>query len=113
MFDKEPTAGLQNTPIWLQLRPDFEGTIALDKAEGRIEFEVGLEVLGESQLDFHSVSASVVQDNLLSVELFIDKNVQVVLFFLNVDRHINAVTSNSDRNRLSVVLILEEESEFL
>ena len=87
--------------------------MTLDEAEGRIELKIGLEVLREGQLDFHSTVTSVVEDDLLSVKLFIDQNVQVVLFFFDINRHVDAGTSNSDRDGLGVVLVLKEESEFL
>ena len=53
------------------------------------------------------------QDDFLSVELLIDKHIQVVLFLLDVNGHINARTSDCNRDRLRVVLVLEEECESL
>jgi hypothetical protein len=54
-----------------------------------------------------------VKDNLLSVELFVNENVQVVHIFLNVDWHVDATTSNHDWDWLSVVLVFQEQSELL
>ena len=53
------------------------------------------------------------QDDFLSVELLIDKHVQVVLLLLNVDGHIDACTSDCNRDWLCVVLVLEEKCESL
>ena len=53
------------------------------------------------------------QDDFLSVELFIDKHIQVVLFLLDVDRHIYASTSDCNRDWLCVVLVFEEKCESL
>ena len=53
------------------------------------------------------------QDNLLSIELLIDHNIQVVLLLLDIDWNINTSTRHFDWNWLSVILILEEEGEVL
>ena len=53
------------------------------------------------------------QYNLLSVELLVHQHVEVVLFFFNVDRHIHAPSSNRDRDGLSIILVLKEESKLL
>ena len=61
LLDQEATASLEDAPIWLELGPDLELAIPLDEAQRRIELKVRLEVLRESQLDFHCVGAPVVQ----------------------------------------------------
>ena len=53
------------------------------------------------------------QDDLLSIELLIDQNIQVVLLLLDIDWNINTSTRHFDWNWLSVILILEEECEVL
>ena len=53
------------------------------------------------------------QNNLLSVRLLVDEHIQVILLILDVDRNIDACSTNSDGNRLGVVLIFEEESKVL
>ena len=53
------------------------------------------------------------QDDLLAVELLIDKHIQIVLFLLNVDGDIDACAIDRDMDRLGVVLVLEEQSELL
>ena len=53
------------------------------------------------------------KNDLLSVELLIDKHIQVVFLFLNVDGNIDAGAVNRDRDGLRVVLILKEQSETL
>lgn len=49
----------------------------------------------------------------LSIELFIDEDIQVVLFLLNIDWHVDTLTSHSERNWLCVILILEEDCKLL
>ena len=53
------------------------------------------------------------QDDLLSVELLIDQDIQIVLFLLDIDRHINTPTTDLDWDRLGVVLVLKEQCEVL
>jgi len=113
LLDEEATTSLQNAPIWLQLGPNLKRTIALYETERGVELKVRFEVLGEGQLDFHSIGTSVVQDDFLSVELLVDENVQVVLLLLNIDGHINASSIDGDRNRFRVILVLQEESKAL
>jgi len=83
----------------------------LDKAQRRVELQVRLEVLRERELDLHRVRAPIVQDDLLSIELLVDKDVQVVLLFLNVDGDVNAGSLHRDWYWLCVVLVLEEQSK--
>lgn len=113
LLDEEATTGLQNTPIWLQLGPNLKRAIALYEAKRGIELQVRFEVLGEGQLNFHSIGASVVKDYFLSVELLVDEYVQVVLLLLNIDGHINASSVDRDWNRFRVILVLQEESKAL
>lgn len=51
------------------------------------------------------------QDDLFTIELLVDKHVQVVLFLLYVDWYINTSAVDRDWDRLRVVLVLKEESE--
>ena len=74
-----------------------------------VELQVWLEVFRESKLNFHGVSASVVENNLLTVELLIHKHVQVVLLVLYVDGHVDTCSVYCDRDWLCVILVLEEE----
>lgn len=113
MLDQEATAGLENAPIWLKLSPNLELAIALDEAQCRIELKVRLEVLRESQLDFHCIGASVVQYDFFTVELLVDKHIEIVFLFFNVDGHIDTGALHCDRNWLGVVLVLQEERELL
>ena len=53
------------------------------------------------------------KDNLLSIKLLIDENIQVVLLFLDVDGYINALTSHGNLYWLSIVLVFKKDSEFL
>ena len=75
LLDKEAAASLQDAPVWLQFGPDLERPVALDEAQRRVELQVGLEVLREGQLDFHSICSSVVKNDLLTVELLVDQYV--------------------------------------
>ena len=113
LLDKEATACLQNTAVRFQFRPDLKRSVTLDEAKCWIKLEVLLEVLRKRQLDFHSICASIVKNDFFSVELLIDKHIQVILFLLDVNGHINARTSDCNRDRLRVVLVLEEECESL
>ena len=106
LLDKEATACLQNTAVRFQFRPDLKRSVTLDEAKCWIKLEVLLEVLRKRQLDFHSICASIVKNDFFSVELLIDKHIQIVFFLLDVDRHIDASALNSDWDRFSVVLIL-------
>lgn len=85
----------------------------MDKAERGVELQIGLEVFGEGQLNLHAVRRAVIQNDFLTVELLVDQDVEVVLFFFNIDRHINAATCNRNRDWLRVVLVLKEEGELL
>ena len=113
LLHQESTTCLQYRPVWLHLSPYFESTVSLDKAECRIELKVRFEVLGERQLDLHCVGTPIVKDDFLAVELLVDQHVQVVLLFLHVDGHIHAGSIDCDRDRLRVVLVLEEKGEVL
>ena len=53
------------------------------------------------------------QDNFLSVGLFVDKHIQIVFFILHIDRDIDTGATNSDRNGFCVILIFKEEGEVL
>ena len=53
------------------------------------------------------------QDDLFSVELLVNHHIHIVSFFFNVNRHIHTFTSQVQRNRLRVVLILKEQSQVL
>jgi len=85
----------------------------LDKSERRVELKIRLKVSWEEKLDLHRIGTSIVQNDFLSVELIVHEHIQVVLFLLNIDGHIDACPLHNNRNRLSVILILEEESELL
>jgi len=85
----------------------------LNVAKGGVELEVRFEVTREEKLDLHGALATVLKHNLLAVELFIHEHIHVVLWLLDVDRHVDTPSFNHDRNRLRVVLILEEQSEVL
>lgn len=111
LLDQESTASLQNAAIWLQLGPNLERAIPLNEAKRGVELQVRLEVFWERQLDFHGVGASVVENDLLSVELLVDEDVQIVLFLLNIDGHIDASAVDSDWDGLRVVLVLQEQRE--
>ena len=113
MLDQEAAASLEDAPIWLKFGPDLERAIPLDEPQRRIELKVRLEVLRESQLDFHCIGASVVQYDFFSVELLVDKHIEIVLLFLNVDGYIDTSALHRDRNRFGEVLILQEERELL
>lgn len=113
LLDKVAAAGAQNRPVWLELGPDFELAMTLNEAERRVELQIGLEVFGEGQLNLHAVRRAIIQDNFLTVELFVDQDVEVVFFLFNVDRYINTAPCNRDWDRLRVVLVLKEEGELL
>ena len=53
------------------------------------------------------------EDDFLSVELLIHKNIEVVLLFLDIDWDIHTVSADFNWDRLRIVLILEEESKVL
>ena len=53
------------------------------------------------------------QDDLFTIKLLVHHHVHVVLFLFNVNRHVNALSFDCNRNRSSVVLILEKKSEIL
>jgi len=54
-----------------------------------------------------------VEDDFLSVKLIVDHHIHIVGFFLNVDWHIDTSARQMQRDRLRVVLILEEKSQLL
>ena len=108
LLDQIPLASLQDAPIGFEFRPDFELSFSLDETECGIEFKVWFEILGEEKLNFHGVCASVVKNDLFSVELFVDQHIQIVFLFLYVDGYVNTCTTNCDGNGLCVVLILKE-----
>jgi len=54
-----------------------------------------------------------VQDNLLTVKLFVNENIQVINVFLDIDGYVDAATSNHDWNRLGVILIFQKQSKLL
>lgn len=87
--------------------------MALNKTKRRIELQIGLEVLRERQLNLHSAGSAIVKNNLFTIELLIDYDVQVILFFLDIDWYVDAGALDRDRNRLRVVLILHEQREIL
>ena len=72
LLDQIPLASLQDAPIGFKFRPDFELTFSLDETECGIEFKVWFEILWEEKLNFHGIGASVVKNNLFSVELFVN-----------------------------------------
>ena len=49
----------------------------------------------------------------MAVKLLVDKHIQVVFFFFHVDRDVDALSTNLDRNRVAVVLVLEVQSKVL
>ena len=85
----------------------------MDETQSWVELQVWFKVLGERELDFHGVCTAVVQDDLLSVELLVYQNIQIVLFLLNIDRHIDTPTTDLDWDGLGVVLVLKEQCEVL
>ena len=103
----------QDRSVWLELEPYVEGPQALDIPQCRVKLKVLLEALGEEKLDFHGLSATVVQDYLFTVELVIDEHVQVVLGFGHIDGHIDALTEDFDGDGVTIVLVIEEESKRL
>jgi hypothetical protein len=103
----------KDRPVWFELAPDLKGAISLDEAQRRVELKVGAEVLRESQLDLHAVWRTIVEYNLFPVELLVDHDVEVVLFFRDINRHINAATFDVNRDGPSVVLVFEEERKLL
>ena len=106
-------ASLQNRSIGPELQPNFKLTISLNVSQSRVELKIWLEILGEEKLDLHGVCRSVKQDNFLSVELFIDQDVQVILFFFNINRGVNALTLDGDGNRFGIVLVFEKQGKIL
>jgi len=54
-----------------------------------------------------------VQDNLFTVELVIYHNIHIVFFLRYIYGHVHALTEHFDGNGLAVVLIIEEQREFL
>jgi hypothetical protein len=103
----------QNSAVWPELKPDFKCTVALDVPERRVEFKIGLETLREEKLELHWLGATIVKNNLLSVELLINQNIEVIFWLSNKYRDINAVTEYFDGDRLAIVLIIQEKSECL
>ena len=85
----------------------------LDVPKSWVELEVWLEVLWEEELDLHRVLGPVVQDDSLSIELLVDKDIQIVFLFLNVDGYIDALSTDGDWDWLRVVLVFEEQGEVL
>ena len=64
-------------------------------------------------MNLHGVLGPVVQDDSLSIELLIDKDVKVILILLNIDWHIYALSSHGKWDWLGVVLVLEKDGELL
>lgn len=111
--DKISVACVQNRPIWPEFKPDFKLTQPLNVSQSRIELKVWLEILGEEELNLHRVLRPVMQDNSLSIELLVDENIEVVLFLLNKDGNIYALTSHGKWNWLCIVLIFKKDCELL
>lgn len=113
LLDKEASACLQNATVWLQLRPDLKRTIALNKSKSGIEVKVWFEIPWVNQLDLHGILSSIMQNDLLSVQLLVNQNLQIILFLVHINGHINTVTFNFNRDRFGVVLVLQKQSELL
>lgn len=85
----------------------------LNVTKSWIKLKILFEIFREEKLYLHGVLRPVVQDDLLSVKLLIDKDVQIVFFFLNINGNVDTETPNRYRNWLCIILVLEKQSEIL
>lgn len=99
-------AGGKNCAVGPKLKPNVKCSFALDVAESRVEFQVLLEAPWEEELQFHGLCASVMKNDLLTIELFVDQHIQVVLFLGHIDGYVNTFTKHLNWNGLAIVLII-------
>lgn len=53
------------------------------------------------------------QDDPLSIELLVHKNIQIIFLFFDVDGYVNTLSTDRNWDWLSVVLVFEEQGKLL
>lgn len=95
----------ENCSIRFELKPNFKCSFALNVTQGRIKFQIWLQTSWEKKLNFHWLIASIIQNDLFSIELFIYQNIHIVLLFFYMDRYIYTFAFDRYSDGISIILI--------
>ena len=80
--------------VGAELHPNLECAIPLNESECGVELNVWLETLGEEELKLHGLSAAVMKNYLLPIELLVNHDIEVVFLLRDIDGHVHAVSED-------------------
>ena len=91
----ELLANLKNVRVCDELNPDFETRVALYVAKRWIKLEESLRLFGHLDLRFHCNTAAIKENDLLSVYVVEQADLEVVERLFYADRHLDTFTAIS------------------